>query len=703
MSDNKYSKITLNQLDVDAIADYVVQSKKLVYREENQDKGFVGIAASSKAQDTEYVYGTPAENIAICTGDRHTVKRALELGDYKAEDYMTLKKGAGLQQKQEELELSAISEIQDIKDELYQLRNELVKKGVVDNNGQYAGFIDEFRRKDYKNIQEPICEGCSCEIGSVELKHVDLSSIEQFNKYDYIAIVNSNGNFEIKQIEDINDDSTIILDSALKDEVCGGNLKVYKSKGTIYNGMYCFATDEEEQVSQTEYHTGLSDDTYNVLKRINEIGKGFGYRFRIPEAKQGFLSKFEICAKATGTPGSLNCYIIDSRDVDKFMNPTQAKNDYIDAIETSNLEGFRFFARAKYDQLFSFKGKQYIEFDFLQDGSYPRMPKDNEDGVPVSYVAIIDANAVDANNYYDIVFLQHMNSAGELVDLELNNVTYNYKEQQDTSKQVALTTDSEINKYDMYYHVVTRGVTENEPEAQKQGLYTVHYDFFNSRKTLDAKKVRLSMRIKREGMYDVDVDNVLPTVFDNSSNALKIKTIDQFNNVKTIDDLRLKTEMYQDLEVREAKNYVSKPISVAIGNNICEINSFSSSSITPQTPVLTKKGDKVYRVAYFAAVKAREVSFVNGNHKIGGYDRFVMPLVEIIKDFDPVSKEYSDKLIFECDLPQTVKEGKEPKKYNDFEVQIFWENRELSNYPDIKKDQMGAIKDLILSFVRGCQ
>ena len=36
-----------------------------------------------------------------------------------------------------------------------------------------------------------------------------------------------------------------------------------------------------------------------------------------------------------------------------------------------------------------------------------------------------------------------------------------------------------------------------------------------------------------------------------------------------------------------------------------------------------------------------------------------------------------------------------------FVDEVFWENRELSTYTDIKSSQMAAIKDLVLSFVRG--
>ena len=44
-----------------------------------------------------------------------------------------------------------------------------------------------------------------------------------------------------------------------------------------------------------------------------------------------------------------------------------------------------------------------------------------------------------------------------------------------------------------------------------------------------------------------------------------------------------------------------------------------------------------------------------------------------------------------------VVKNQEIKDYNDFIVQVYWSNPELSTYADIKKSQMGAIKDIVLS------
>lgn len=689
MSDSKYSKVTLNQLDINAIADFVVQSKKLVYRIGDHT------TSDNKSQDVDKVADIDANRIAVAvsSSDRTTVQNALCLNGIDAKEYLTTATGASIATKQDKMEISTSTDISDLRDELYQLKNDLLKAGAIPNYGQYEGYIDTFKRNHYINLQDKICD---CDFSGTNNDEfiVSQEDLDKFNPYDFVSVV-SNEIFEVKQVKRINyEKSSIILDSDLRAEIREGLTKaeVYKSTGIIHNGMYCFASKPETHVGSQEFHTGLSDDTYNVVKRINVAKKGYGYKFRVPEAKQGYVTSFEICAKATGSPGALQCYIIDSRDINKFFNPAQAENDYNASIKNQELDGFRFFAKSNPYVLDSSLGKRYINFNFLQqNGSYPLMTRDDENET-VTYVAIIEALEADSSNYYDIIFLQHKNSSGELGDLELNNITYNYKRQGDNSSEIALSTDDEINKYDMYYHITTKSTVENEPEAQKQGLYTARYSFVNTKKDINARKARLTLRIKREGIWNINTDSLVPKVYNNE--VINVVNQDSSNSIKIVDDLRLKTDIYKRIETRKLETNISETVNTIIGNNICTVDSFNTSTITTKNPVLVNNNDKVYRAAYLVTLKARKSGMVDNSYVESEYDNYVMNLTEVIKDFEEVDKKLSDRLIFECDL--------EDKGYNDFEIQIFWENRELSAYADIRRDQMGAIKDLVLSFVRGC-
>lgn len=693
----QYSKITINQLDIDAVADYVVQSKKLVYRDGEL------LASDTNAMDTDKVAGIESGNIAVSIDKEHrdTVNNALNLGGLPASEYLTSSTGSSLISGQMNVKKSYGDDIKDLRDELYQLRNELVKSGIVNNNGQYEGFTDSFRRNHYINIQEMIGTANTVNAANNNEIIVDNTEVlEQLKQYDFICIYNrANAVFDIKQIANINTETKVVtLDSDLRSVVRSEEVELYRSKGIIHDGLYKFATDAENQVGTEEFHTGLSDDTYNVTKRINQSNTGFGTSFRVPAAKQGFVTSIEICAKAYGAPGALMAYILDTRDLEKFLNPALAKTEYEQDIANENPDGWHFFAQSQPYTLEASQGKRYINFNFQQeDGSYPLMTRD-EDGVTVRYILVIEALDVNSSNYYDIVFLQHQNASGTMGDLELNNISYIYTRRSDNSVELALNADEELNKYDMYYHITTRGVTENEPEAQKQGLYTAHYQLQNVKSDFTAAKARLMLRVKREGEWKVVTDSSVPKVY--TSEVINVVNTNDSNNIKNIEDLRLKSEIYKRIEERDNELEISEQGYTIIGNNITKIQGIDVSTVTSNNPVLLSNGDKIYRCGYLVSINAREISFDSetGDYIIGPWDHYVMPLTQVFKDLEPVNNEYSDRLIFECDL---VGQDLAVKKYNDFELQIFWENRELSSYSDIKSSQMGAVKDLVLSFARG--
>ena len=99
-------------------------------------------------------------------------------------------------------------------------------------------------------------------------------------------------------------------------------------------------------------------------------------------------------------------------------------------------------------------------------------------------------------------------------------------------------------------------------------------------------------------------------------------------------------------------------------------------------------------MAYQVSVKARKVTFNNGVRAATEYRHFAVPVKEVFKDYHTYDKEASGRIIFEADLFNED----EIVDYNDFIVQVYWSNRDMSNYLDIRKSQMGAIKDIVVSF-----
>jgi hypothetical protein len=144
---------------------------------------------------------------------------------------------------------------------------------------------------------------------------------------------------------------------------------------------------------------------------------------------------------------------------------------------------------------------------------------------------------------------------------------------------------------------------------------------------------------------------------------------------------------------------ISKQIDAVIGPNITSIHSIDENRVTVNTPVLIRNEDPIYRMAYKVSLKARKVE-QRSNPENFEFKHFVLPFTEVFKDFRTTDKTASDRLIFEADLFDT--EAGESDYYNDFIVQIYWDNTEMdSSYNEVRKAQMGAIKDIAVSFNQG--
>ena len=684
---SNYNKISLAQIDCDALADYTVAKKKLVYRSGDN------VAASDKAQDVEKVAGVAANRIAVAAGtDRNTVQNALQLGGKPAADYMTNTQGSSIATKQLRMRALYGYDLQNLKDELYTLRQELAKKGFIEDRGEYTGYVDTFRAKAPKHISQKLAtvtgNGNRDEI-FVEDKDV----FDSLNVYDFIVLEAEDiQKFTIRQIMAKEQTRKVLtLDSEIRNDIytTANGMNLYLSYGINDEGMFKFARAAELAMGSEENHTGLSDDTYRIVKHTFTPETGFAYSFRIPEEKQGYVTSFEICAKAYGSPGSMVCYLIDARDLANFHSPAQAAVDYKAALDNKD-DSFHFFAASKPYVLSSAYGRRYIRFDFQQeDETYPLMTQDGDE--KVRYIAVIECLDCDKDNYYDIVFLQHKNSEGRLGDLELNNITYYYTRRSDGSTRSALTTDDEINASDMYYHIITRNVVENEVYPEAEGLYTFRVQTKNA-----VNKARVMLRIRKEGAWVTNTEDTKSKVY---SSVIHIKNTEPNGGIKTIPNLQLLSQIYNPLELRMNDIDTSTQVYTVIGNNITKIHSLGEDTVTVEDPVLINDEDAIYRVGYFVTLKARHVS-VQGNDLVATpYEHFMLPLTEVFKDFQTTDKEASARLIFESDL--FYEEAGDEDYYNDFVIQVYWSNTQLNEAIDIRKAQMGAIKDIAVSFNPG--
>ena len=760
-----YAKIGPDQLDIEALSQRIIAENGIVTKANGIPSNIAdsveeigGVSSSNIAKahvsedDESYKWQsgfTDEENNKELFKDRNTVLNSVNLGGRPANDYMTKEDGGSIGTVQQSMITAYNSEIADLKDELYQLRAELERNNYVQDYGMYSGISDHFDRNKYRNCQTCLAYFDYPNYNDTDTLVLPSDVYEMFDLYDYICLVNKNNMYCIRQIVEktdselkikLNSNTSFIyggsiLDDEVKEEkelrakANEDTLFVFKSRGIIHNGLYKFATKPERQPSSTiKYYSGLTDDRKRKSISLTTNGEGIAYSFRIAGSAterdnienysgedvnishQGYLDSFSIVVRPYNDPGELECYIFDKKDLPRFKNPVQFENDY-KAKKIVDGAAIRFFSRATWKYNETKKDlKQYAKFDFEKDGQFPLMSRDEDyNDEKVEYVAVICAKNMPSGASYSILCLQNNNTSAsedsEERDLEINNQMYSYVEQVTDSGNDAIR--EVTNSSDLFFQIVTSKAEDNLPQPLSSGLYTLHYHNQNLKCHQSAnnsfQSTKLTLRIKREGKYMADITNG-PAVFGPNS---QLSTRPEESQIDTINYLYLtNTDGYKDYQevVEENSLYDTQPIPVIVGNNITAIGSVKSAEnqsgeyIQPAKFVLADNEDKIYRVGCVAAIKAREIKFNSetGEYSVSPYERRVLKLSAVCKDYDSDNRDYSDRLIFEADFDPN-------KNYNDFEVQIYWQNMMLGKAPviDLKYEKqeelMGALKDVVLS------
>lgn len=676
-----YTQLSVNQLDADAVTEYVIQKGKLVYRTDN---------ASPNASDTDNVHGVPAAQIAVAVDPQHrdTVNDSNHLGGQPPEYYLSRNEGNDLTATQQLIRTRYNAELSDLRDEVYQLKNQLAGSGFIRNDGQYCGYHDLFRKNDWKHEYQKLGDVSTVDVENPNQITIDDPAVfKALDVYDYVALKNTGLNeYRVCQVTAKDDDGiTVTLDRTLEKRFASETYELYKSAGTVYNGMFAFAMPPEDQVGANEYYSGVSDDSFNVYQKVAEPNKGYAYNVKVPEGKTGFLADIEVCLRAYGKPGALMCYVIDERDLPNFKNPSQAEADYRKAQE-QNTDAWHFFAKSNpFHNLMASQGKRYCKFSFKSEqDTYPLLPQPQTNET-IRYVIIVELLSGDKDNYYNLLFLQHKNPDGTLSDLQLNNTTYYYTRRGTDDADEALTSNENINAMDMFYQVHTLELNEQDPVPNAEGVYTAKIYLHNA---IASNKARVTLRIRREGIYAAEIQNS-PEGVTTQPVTLVNKAPD--SGIRTLEDLTLNNEIRKPVELRNGDADISEPVPVIIGDSITKIQGLAEDSVTLGKPCMVWDQDEVFRAAYHVAVKAYKLQF-NPKTGIITYSdpvRFNLPLHKVYRDVDAEDPELSNRLVYETDLDD---------EYNYFELQIAWENNQLSMYPEVAKSQMGAIRELTASF-----
>ena len=680
------TKVGVSLLNMDDIALYLNKAKQFVTKKD-------------KATDVEKVSDVLAEYIAVADTtdfeagkadkvDRNTVYNSNHLGGHPVEHFFTVDAGGDLTDRQDNLAKNNEREFIELRDELYQLRAELAKKGVIEGFVPYSGYYDPFRTSDPRHKREVV--------GVVPEKSPVMQRLRMIVPDDFFQQTVP-GDHLFVQTPDLSKQCVVVVAEKdedgrtlhLKNEATfpiGKDTIIMRSKGTIFNGTYAFGQAAEVSIDkgQTMY-TGFTDDTYSHYLRLDKEKPGYGYTFRIPrKMHNNYLSKIDILVRAHNNPGSLTCYVINERDIDKWNEAVRNGGAAQDGTPIEDI----IVAKSQPLVVSSALDDHIASFDFYdptkETGAvyglsspdcYPCLRGDDSSGISLRYCMIIecDPDTLDADNYYDIEFLNTVSDA----DLELNNTTYYFNRR----AAKPLRTDDIINSYDLYYGVTLLKATEREFTPYSDGIYTAEW---KEPEPLRSSYARLMLRVNREGLFHLSEDMGGAHVDGCTVNVTE-------------------EEPYGDGPLNGAKT-------VAVGSNICEVENVDNLSMTLKKGFYSEEGAPVYPIGYQVAIKAsKETWDPELCTMVTEYlDRYEMPLTCIMPDRNSGKTRASDRLIFEAPLNVTEEGSTISRLYNKFELEIYWKkscNNNLVEYADKKYGttsyvMAGSIKDLSLSLDR---
>ena len=658
------------------------------------------------ADDTDLVAGVHANKIAVAVDKEHrdTVKNAEQLGGHPADYYLSVDSGSTMRDKTTEMAKLYGDSIASLRDEMYQLKHELEKKGIIRQTQMHFGYSDLFSAADKPYEHELVGTPTSNCPDKVTIP-LDEATVAKLSYGEFIAInYPKEQRTEVRQISEIGKDGeSIKVDEDLTGtDLTPDNMEIYKSCGVSQDGCFYFAHPVEYKMSEKPMWTGLDDDTAPMLYRpISETTGSYGYSFRIPESKMGYLTEFQISAKAKGTP-TLTCYIIDEEDIGNFHNPEQAKRMYENGDANSDGEPkMHFFAKSKPFQLDPTLGESIVSFDFWNEekGTYPVIDRKDTETHRVRYVAIICGTYVDDTNYASVRFIQDSYTKK---DLEYNNVVYKYERQDDSSSKSALTSSAELNDRDLYYSVILHGIVENKMKALNRGLYTAKLEKPEGQ---EVSRARLMLRFKREGgLWNATIDQAdVYAASKVNANAFDVEVYKNDPNrkgsIRSAECLGLTEAIHKPLELRDPvrdSDMKTRPLTV-IGNSLVRAD-VNGTKVVPTFPVFVHPDDMVYRNGYIVRVHGRRIAIdqTTKTRVVKDEQTVYLTPVAVIRDGHKTPKDvYSDRVIFEGDFVD--KETGKAKLFNELELQVYWEKPTFSDDTKIAEEQMGIMRDLVFS------
>ena len=671
-------KPSVSFLPMNDIAGYLIENNDFTTKDQMDKTLSTAVESLAKAVD----------------GDRDTVKNALNLNGIEASEYLTRKDATKIEGITDVMNKLYSDEIQNLREELYQLRSQLGKDGFVDEDILYEGFIDTFKKNNIK-YDKYVCGVKESSPVLTDVLYIDdLEKIKDFEVGKHFTIVkNDTAEKDIVTILESNDSGKVKFYPSTNLLTDATVVELWKTYGNYIRNSFSFSeiTSGVDLGSQERYHM-QSDDTMTAARAINSSSTGIATSFKIPSTcvpnDKAALISFSVTTKAIGNPGNLICHLIDESAgfTNGILSPT-----FI-SVEDAKDKGL-VIASSQPIKAENALQQTTLSFDFFDKelNSYPEVEDKR-------YIFLIECVNADENNYWNLYFSYYRNDANEVDDLERYNVSLNYKAVDGIDPdEKSLYIIDDIDKYDLLFTLAVKDIIEQTEYGNKEGLYTAKIIL---PKPIDVSRARLSMRINREGCYYTD----LSSISDDFTEFTLYKE-DEYS--------------YSNTDLRFDENDI-----IIIGNQFGKVKKCTSNRVTLQEPLyLDYRIEKLY---------TKNNSVVKIPVYRMNYEASITPYLIDWNDFDLTTKQFnsekisesvldlnltniipinnnklgsriSDKLLFE------TKYGEDDEgfsKYaNEFELQIKWKSKfeynEINKAENIQNkfnELIGRIHELVLTF-----
>lgn len=698
-----------------------------------------------KATDVINVAGIVSERIAISAQgqDRETVKNALNLNGKPASEYVSRADGEKFLQVSSDLSEIVSNEIRNIRDELYQLYSELSKKGFIDNTMKYEGFVESFKRGNIL-FEDYICGISSAAAGRT--KDIYISDIEKKQYFEkgkkFVIKISDTGEEQVVTSTGVNAAGKVTFEPAANNLNSISRVGLFKTNGEYNNNTFSFSNVKKAVSEQLERYYTQSDDTDTKYLTIKRPNTGYAVTFKVPRNIKselgiaGALSQFAVRAQAVNAPGGLRCHVVD---YDAIIQDGQL-NPKFDNIQDAISKGY---CLATSQVVYSTRDNTAMENDVYFDfyggvhSQYANGTKSNgsqaegeidlvdlsedvktdateafetADNFPIlkdaKYCFIVECLGATDDSYWRLRF-SYYNNNSYVDDLHKRNASYVYKSlSSDTinnsNKSIQIIDD--IAKYDLMYTLVVKDIIDEEEVGKAEGVYTARIIL---PKPIDVARARLTMRVNREGMYNIKEHNSEYTIFVLESDSPtshsasdtrfsigeKIVIGNTIATVKRVSTTEIEVEKPSYLDERIVRYYTKTVYDQETGSYV------------------KKTSVPVYRLSYTPYIKAKLVDWNNYNQITGTYEHediseepMELDLMAIMPDQYKSNNRVSDRLLFELDFGQSA--DNKQVLANEFELQIYWASpfseREINAIKDTNdrnfKELIGRIHDLSLTF-----